>query len=200
MLTTELLGKLCFSPISVLEPFVDPLNEMMPKWGVDTPLRRAHFIAQACYESKGFSRLIENLNYTDADRVHQVYPSLANPLLYVSNPERLANAVYSGRFGNGDAASNDGWVYRGRGLFQHTFKDNYAELAREIGVDVLTNPDLLCEPRTAILAALYYFKSRGCIPEADDDDTPAVTRKINGGLEGLINRISLKHNAIKLQL
>lgn len=105
----------------------------MKEFSIPTPLQQAHFTGQLGHESKGFSRISENLNYsvsgltifgnplTQTQREHLGRKDNAPPL----TPEQqraIANIIYGGRFGN--RASDDGWRYRGRGLLQITFRDN----------------------------------------------------------------------------
>ncbi len=100
-----------------------PLSVAMERFAIDTPQRMAAFLAQVAHESAETACLEENLNYS-ARRLMAVwpkrFPTLAEAQPYARNPQNLANRVYSGRGGNGDAASGDGWRYRGRGLFQLT--------------------------------------------------------------------------------
>src|SRR5688572_5216436 len=104
----------------------------LARGGIDTPLRRAHFLAQVAHESGGFKRLVENLNYS-ADALVRTWPSrfdAATAKQYARQPERIANKVYAGRLGNGDETSGDGWRYRGRGYIQLTGQVNYADYGR----------------------------------------------------------------------
>lgn len=172
------------------------LEVEMPKFGVATLLRRAHFLGQVCHESGGFTRFEENLRYR-ADRIGVIWPRLltrANAL--AGNPEALANAAYAGKIGNGDENSGDGWRYRGRGLIQLTGRSNYAMASNGLGIDLVGNPDQVAQPRGAVLTALWFWQSRGCNEAADQDDAEAVTRIINGkAMVGLAERIQLIEKA-----
>ena len=176
------------------------LTAQLPLSEINTPRRREHFLAQCCEESTGFTKLEESLSYSAA-RIPEVFPKLAGRANELAHkPEALGNAAYADRYGNGDEASGDGFRYRGRGLLQHTFKANYAELAAHIGFDVVANPEALTQPDLAVKAAIYYFVSRGCCEAADAGDVEAVTRKINGGVNGLQARIDLTQRAQDLGL
>lgn len=98
--------------------------------------------------------------------------------LYANNPERLANLVYGGRYGNGPARSGDGWKYRGRGFNQITFKKTYEKYGRLLGLDLVNNPDLLNNPRVASKAAVAFFinslKSKGLDPNEFDSIDSAI--------------------------
>ncbi len=171
----------------------------MPAAGIDTPLSVAHFLGQAAQETAGFTRLTENLVYTHAEIIAHVFPALeARAAALVCNPVALANAAYANRWGNGNEASGDGWRYRGRGLFGHTFRDNYSELASALDRPLLSDPDLLLDPTIAVRAAAYFFRSRGCIDRSGDDDTIGITKKINGGLNGFEARLDYKKEALRL--
>lgn len=160
-----------------------------PAADITTPLRLAHLLAQSSVETAGFTRLVENLNYT-AERIRAVWPSrfptVASAAPYARNPEALANKVYGGRFGNLD--DGDGWKYRGRGTKQTTFRDNYAEVQAVTGLNVLADPDQLADPDKGLRAGCVYWESKGCNALADRDDIEALTRRVNGGLNGLPER------------
>lgn len=156
---------------------------------LSTAQRWAHFMAQMAHESAGFALVEENLNYT-AERLCKVFPkrfrSLEQARLYAHRPEDLANLVYGGRLGN-DAAG-DGWRYRGRGPIQLTGKANYAEMGKKLGANLEGLPDLAAKGEVALRIAVTFFLDRGCLQHADRDDVVALTRAINGGLNGLAER------------
>jgi len=157
--------------------------------GLTTPLRIAHCLAQSSVETAGFTQLTENLNYR-AETIVRTWPSrfptVASATPFAHNPEALANKVYGGRFGN--VRPGDGWFYRGRGTKQTTFHDNYAEVERVTGLPVLATPDLLGEADAGTRAGCIYWHERNCNALADADDIGAVTRRVNGGLNGLPER------------
>lgn len=157
--------------------------------GITTALRLAHTLAQSSVETAGFTRLVENLNYTAA-RIHAVwparFPSVKAAVPFERNPEALANKVYGGRFGN--TAPGDGWRYRGRGTKQTTFRANYAEVEAVTGMNVVADPDQLADPDKGTLAGCVYWQAKGCNALADADDIEALTRHVNGGLNGLPDR------------
>lgn len=165
------------------------------KFGIDSPLRLAHFLAQCAHESAEFKALEENLNYS-ADGLKKVFPKyfpddLANG--YARQPEKIASRVYANRMGNGDEASKDGYKYRGRGYIQLTGKDNYGAFAKAIGDDVVTNPDWV-KIKYPLLSAAWFWNTRALNELADqgasDDVVTKITKKVNGGTLGLDDRIS----------
>lgn len=172
-----------------------------PRHQVDTAKRIADFLAQSSVETLGFTLLVENLNYR-AERIRQVwpgrFPTVASAEPFAGNPAALANKVYGGRFGNVNAG--DGWKYRGRGTKQTTFHNNYAEVQRVTGLPVLANPDLLAEPDYGMLAGCIYWRERGCAELADSGDFEALTRRINGGVNGLADRKAARQRATLILL
>jgi putative chitinase len=159
---------------------------------LNTMLRQAHFLAQIIYESIYLTRFVENLNYS-AQRIMVVFPHFRTRAVELAHrPPALANACYANRYGNGNEASGDGWRFRGRGLLQHTFRNNYKELADHVGIDLVEEPDKLLDVSLSTKTALYYFISRNCLAAADADDSDEVTKKINGGLSGAALRARLE--------
>ncbi|WP_287363128.1 glycoside hydrolase family 19 protein [Mesorhizobium sp.] len=167
--------------------------------GIDTPLRLCHFMAQMYVESGGFRSVEENLRYS-AKRLTQVwpnrFPTLASAQPFANNPQALANKVYGGRMGN--TGPNDGWLYRGRGPKQITGKDNYRQLGRMIGVDLVKDPDALLDPAIGIRAAIAFWSKNGCNKPADRNDIRAVTKIINGGYNGLADRRAAFRRAVAI--
>ena len=167
-----------------------PLNQVFVKYEIDTPKRQAAFIGQCSYESANFTNLQENLNYS-AQRLMQVWPSrfpyiiAAEP--YAHNPEKLANFVYAGRMGN--LEDGDGYTYRGRGLIQITGREMYAKCGNALGIDLIDNPDLLLTPEYATLSAAWFWNKHGLNTLADVQEYGTMTRRINGGITGLDDRI-----------
>lgn len=149
------------------------------------------FIAQILHESGMLERSVENLTYTSAARICQVWPrrfaTEADALPYVRNPQALANKVYGARLGN--TAPDDGWRYRGRGLIMVTGKANYAALAPKLGVDIVAAPDKLATPHIALKASILWWE--GNVPDSIMGDVVKVTRKVNGGTIGLDHRRKL---------
>lgn len=178
------------------EPVATALENLGERFGMVTLLRRAHLAAQLCYESGGFSRLEENLNYA-AERIAAVWPRLAPRAHELAHhPELLGNAAYGGRLGNGDETSGDGWRYRGRGLIQLTGRTNYRDVGKALALDLVSDPNQAADPEIAGEIALLFWQSRGCNAAADADDVTRVTRLINGpACEGLNVREALTTRA-----
>lgn len=166
--------------------------------GIDTPLRAAHFLAQCCYETGCFKRLDECLSYS-AQRIGEVWPRLKDraPEL-ANNPHALGNAAYAGLNGNGDEAGGDGWLFKGRGLFQLTGRGNYREIGKLINKNIEADPDLVSQPHWAVATAIAFWAAHDINAAADDDNISRVTRLVNAGTLGLADRAILKHRALQL--
>lgn len=164
--------------------------DVFTRHGITTPQLVAHVMAQISHECGAGRDLIENMNYT-ADRMMQVWPSrfrtLARAQPYAGNPRALANKVYNGRMGN-RVRSNDGWNFRGRGGAQTTGREGYERVRQATGLDVIAQPDLLIDPRHFLNCAVADVIACGCLPFARADDVVGVTRRLNGGLIGLVER------------
>ena len=181
------------------EKYIDALNAAMDEFEINTPQRRAMFLAQCCHESGHFRAVSENLNYK-ADSLSRVFPKYfkdVDPNDYAKQPEKIANRVYSSRMGNGDEASGDGYRFRGRGLIQLTGKSNYVACSEDLEVDLIENPDYLLSPEGAARSAAWFWDSRDLNDLADAGDVVGATKKINGGTIGLEERTELYEEALK---
>lgn len=194
MITPELLTYVMGGKISpeVASKAAEKLDWAAKKYDINTPLRVAHFVAQLAHES-GFHPKEENLTYRTPSRLCAVFPSRfpnqRAALPYINNPQALANLCYSGKLGNGDVASGDGWRYRGRGMIQLTGKDNYRKYGEMIGYDLIKNPDLANQYGISALVAGAYWKLNNINAHADYDAHDQVTRMVNGPKkEGLRER------------
>ena len=178
-------------------------KSLLTKYKINTPLRLAHFMAQIEHES-GLKPVQENLRYSEA-RLIQIFKHdldinrngilsdseklKAKQLAY--KPREIANFVYANQGGNGNEASGDGWKYKGRGFLQITLKGNYIALSKATGIDYVNNPDLLLNEADAMISALWFWNKHNLNVLADKDDIKRITRVINGGYNGLSNRITL---------
>lgn len=160
--------------------------------GINTPLRLAHFFAQLDHES-GLKPIAENLNYSSKGlrATFGKYFTELEAIKYQRKPEMIANRVYANRMGNGDEASGDGWKYRGRGFIQITGFDNYHKLSLDNGMDFLEDPELLLTEQYAMISAIWFWNKNNLNKYADQDNIKEVTRRINGGYNGLEHRTAL---------
>lgn len=157
-------------------------STMFKKYGVDTPLRVVHFLAQLDAES-GMVPRSENLNYSKEGllKTFTKYFTNSTATQYARKPEAIANRVYANRMGNGDESSGEGWKYRGRGFIQITGKNNYKKLSEYTGVDYINNPDLLLNEADSIISALWYWKVNNLNRFADIDNIDKVSDMVNIG-------------------
>lgn len=150
-----------------------PVTAAAGEFDIATPTRLAAWIAQMRHESGGFTSLVESFNYKPAALAifSRVPASMRERLgrqpnqavVPIDLQRQIANLAYGGRYGNGDAASGDGWRFRGRGLKQITFHDNYASCGRALGVDLLTSHDLLAtDDVLAARSARWFWMTIGC--------------------------------------
>ncbi|BAU40039.1 putative chitinase [Ralstonia phage RSP15] len=188
--TQEQLTKMFGLNAANAQAWADAFNPVLEKYNINTPLRISHFMAQVGHESGGLTIFEENLNYS-ADGLLRVFPKYFNgpqATQYARRPEKIANRVYANRMGNGSEESGDGWKYRGRGPIQITGKDNYKNLTSATGVDFVTNPDDLKIPANGALASGWFWNSKSLNTIADANDILSITKRVNGGTNGLDDR------------
>ena len=167
------------------------LEQLLDDYDINTPLRVAHFIAQCAHESGNFVFIKENLNYKAASlrkTFGKYFPTDELAAQYANRPERIANRVYASRMGNGDEASGDGYRYCGRGLIQLTGKDNYTFFAGSLGITVEEASEYLATFEGAAQSACWYWEQNNLNRFADANDVKGLTRAINGGQIGIIDR------------
>jgi putative chitinase len=175
----------------------EPLQAAFNKYDINTPKRQAAFIGQCAHESANFKVLQENLNYS-AEGLMKTWPSrfptkeVADQ--YARNPAKIAGKVYNGRLGN--TSEEEASKYLGRGLIQLTGKENYERCGLAIGVDLLSNPDLLLDPRYAAMSAGWFWNKKGLNELADAQEHGQITKRINGGTLGLDDRIQKTTKAL----
>ncbi|MDR3533959.1 MAG: glycoside hydrolase family 19 protein [Rhodopila sp.] len=176
----------------VIQNWVTVLTPLMQSSGIITEHRIAMFLGQCAVESWAFTKLSEDLDYRADTISHEWptrYPTAQDAAPLAHNPIALANAVYSGRMGNGDAASGDGWLFRGRGLMGTTGRDNYTALASAMKMDLADLLPWMETPPGAAKSACFYWTWRGLAHPADAWDVTGTTRLINGGTSNLSERI-----------
>ena len=178
----------------VPDTVIAQIPELMTKYQINTPLRLAHFLAQAGHESGGFKAVKENLNYSVEGLTKifpKYFPTADSAAAYARNPEKIANKVYANRMGNGDEASGDGFKFRGRGYIQLTGKLNYSAFDGAVPEDILKDPDLVATKYPLLSAGWFWGKNnlnaladKGALP----GDVTAITKRVNGGTIGLADR------------
>jgi putative chitinase len=162
-----------------------------------TPERAAHFFAQTAHETGEFKLFSENLNYS-AKGLQTTFGKYFPGNLeesYARQPEKIASRVYADRMGNGNEASKEGWTFRGRGALQLTGKSNYKAFSDYLKKpEVMTNPDLVANDY-AFESAIYFFDKNKlwdiCDKGVNDASILSLTKRINGGTNGLDHRSAL---------
>lgn len=177
----------------------DFVYSLLESKSINTFNRVVCFFAQCSHESAGFSRVVENLNYS-VDGLLRVFPRYFKTRefaeAYVSKKDRdvyIANRVYANRLGNGDELSGDGFRYRGRGYIQLTGKDNYKRFASYLGRSLDDDfVDYVSTVEGAFESAVWFWSVNDLNRFCDSNDFEGLTRAINGGLNGLDDRLSLR--------
>jgi len=179
-------------PDAVLDQITD---EFLTHYNCTNQIRLAHFLAQCAHESAGFKVVYENLYY-NAHGLLAIFPSFFNAdtaNAFANKPEQIANKVYANRNGNGNEASGEGFKFRGRGYIQLTGKSNYIAFAKTTSDDIVSNPDLVAT-KYPLASAAFFFNTNGIWHVCDMGDVKdvviAVTKRVNGGTNGLDDRLN----------
>lgn len=171
------------------------MTKMIDVWGLNK-FQISHFLGQVSHETGGFELAVENLNYSASGLLKvfsKYFRTQSKAMEYARRPEKIANFVYSNRMGNGNEASGDGYKFRGRGALQTTGHDNYLVLSKYIKDDsIMNNPDLVAS-KYYWESALFYFNRNNLWAlsgkDVSENTIKAVTKAINGGYNGLSDRI-----------
>lgn len=176
--------------------WIAPINLAGAACNLTTAARWAMWIAQCGHESAGFTRLVENLNYSP-EGLLATWPKRYTPELAKehgrtatkpANTKAIALHVYGDRLGNREG-TDDGFAYIGRGLIQITGRDNYRACGIHMGLDLLHDPAMLGNDRRAAAeSTAWYWDMRHLNQAADVGDVEGATRLINGGTHGLADR------------
>ncbi|USB82162.1 glycoside hydrolase family 19 protein [Burkholderia cenocepacia] len=203
-LTANIIACGCGATPARAAAMLAPIQAACDRFSISTSnLRVAAFLAQIGHESTGLSQFAESFNYSVAGlraTFRRMTPALAAtlgrqpgaPALQLATQQKIASIVYAGQMGNGDAASGDGWRYRGSGMLQLTFHDNFEAFGTACGIDAVGNPDLVRnDPATAALAAAWFWFTNGCNTLADARSFDSITRRINPAMAGADQRRAL---------
>jgi putative chitinase len=178
-------------PIQVL----NELGDVMKQFGITNSFRLTHFLAQVAHESGNFRYTRENLNYS-TEGLLKVFPKYFDKNtapLYARRPQAIANMVYNGRMGN-KLKSNDGWMFRGAGFIQLTGRTNFKAFSDFIGDSKIMDDPSLVATKYPLTSAAWFFEKRGlwaiCDEGVDQNIVKKVTLKVNGGYNGIADRLS----------
>lgn len=169
IISPELLRKVAGAPVNkdVTEGLSKFLPAEMEKAGINTKLRIAHFLAQICHESDHFR----------------------------TTREYASGSAYEGRRDLGNVKAGDGRRFRGRGVIQITGRANYKRYGDKLGIDLVNNPALAETPEISVKTAIAYWTDKNLNAYADKDDLKTITKRINGGYNGLASRQAMLENA-----
>lgn len=196
----EVVKLLCPNAKSFYLAAIENGDQLFLDHGIGTPLRLAHLFAQ-CFEETGGLRIDWESGSYSADRIVQVFgPGRSSAAIGPDEAQRLAHngpALFERTYGLGNpklakelgnTQPGDGWRYRGGGMLQTTGRGNYRRMGQKCGVDFEARPDLIISPEHALKPALIEWTEGNCNADADRDQIRIITKKINGGYNGLDER------------
>lgn len=212
-LTREIIGRIAPRPSGksgeVYDAYVDALvsdeaASLMHKYGVTTWGHLTHFLPQIMHESGGFTILVESGAYS-ADRILAIFGAGHSAKISAAEARRIASlkgddrakALFERAYGIpnprmamqlGNIDPGDGYKFRGRSLLQTTGRGSYAKVGDKLDLPLVDDPDLLLDPIVGLKAALWEWNEKGCSRWAAEDNINMVTRRINGGLNGIDDR------------
>jgi putative chitinase len=174
-MTTEELKKIApYASDESVKTYTSLLNKWMPYYSINTRLRQAAFLAQVIHETGSFRYMEEIATGSEYD-----------------------TGKMAVRLGNTPERDGDGERYKGKGGLQITGKDNYEAVSKGLGVDFVSHPEKLKEPNYAIQSACWWWWANGLNHLADKGDLKPVTKKVNGGYNGYLDRVMYYKRALK---
>ena len=187
----------------------DAAIPMFEEYEINTPNRIAGFMAQTSHESLDFTRLTENLNYSEK-ALNSVFgryfgkgKNKRDAKDYARNQEKIANYVYQDEFRSkrgalGNTNPGDGWLFRGRGIKQLTGRNNYAAFGKSVGMSAEEAAGYVATEKGAMESACWFWKKNKLQKWADKGDNKGLTKAINGGTIGLEDRNSRWDNCLAI--
>lgn len=178
--------------VGIGSEWADPLNEAFDRYKISTLEEQACFMGQFSYECNNFKSLEENLNYKPETLMKlwsKRFPTMQDAQVYAHQPEKIANHIYQLRMGNRDEASGDGWRFRGSAICQLTGHDNFYHAGKDLGIDLVINPDLARTLKWAAPIGGWFWSTHGCNQLAQNNEFDKLTERINGGLFGAEERV-----------
>ncbi len=187
---------------SETDEWFEAMEEILPFYEINTVDRVAGFIAQCAHESNNFRVLQENLNYSSKalDSIFGKYFVRAgrNAKEYHRQPEKIANVVYANRMDNGNTASGDGWRFRGRGVIQLTGRHNYTKFGKSLSISAEEAIRYVKTKKGALESACWFWDTNNINRYADRQDIVGMTKRINGGTNGLADRKKHYNHALEV--
>jgi len=174
------------------EEWYSAMLEILPMWDINTIERVAGFVAQCGHESRNFSVLTENLNYSAA-ALNKIFPKYfrragRDAQEYHRQPEKIANVIYANRMDNGDTDSGDGWRFRGGGILQLTGRYNYTKFGEAVEMSPEEAVEYVRTKKGALDSACWFWDENNINKYCDNMDIVGMTKRINGGTIGLEDR------------
>lgn len=162
---------------------------------IDSNESLAHFLGQTAHETGNFAVSEENLNYSSKGLLKtfpKYFKSEADAIRYANQPEKIGNKVYADRMSNGSELSGDGFKFRGRGSLQLTGKSNYKLFSDYVGEDCVSRPELVSEKYFFESAKFFFDNNKlwNLTKTVDETSITAVSKRVNGGTNGLQDRIT----------
>jgi putative chitinase len=201
MVSPDQLKKMHIDP-----SLADAFNETFQRFGINSPVQQASWIGQCGHECGNFKILEENLNYRAATLL-KLFPRTPKrawgftpeeAAAYEKQPQKIANRIYGNRMGNRDEASGDGYRFRGSGFLQLTGHSNFYHAGQALGEDFVMQPELVRTPKYAAMTAGWFWQTHKLNQYADSRDFVMMTKKINGGIIGLDDRIKHINHALDI--
>ena len=180
------------------------LQSVVDKFEMNTPIRLSHFLGHCAHESGNFKFKSENLNYSTKGLIAtfpKYFKQSGLAEAYARNPERIASRVYADRMGNGAEGTADGWKFRGRGYIQLTGKSNYVAFDKFVNENIILEPELVAKKYPLLSAAWFFHRNKLNIISDKGLNEKVIlelTKRINGGTNGLQDRIKYTTNFGKI--
>ena len=180
------------------------IHSVMDTFQINTSIRLSHFLGQCAHESGNFKFKSENLNYSTKGLIAtfpKYFKQSGLAEAYARNPERIASRVYADRMGNGAEGTADGWKFRGRGYIQLTGKSNYVAFDKFVNENIILEPELVAKKYPLLSAAWFFHRNKLNIISDKGLNEKVIlelTKRINGGTNGLQDRIKYTTNFGKI--
>lgn len=191
------------APLARATQWLAPLQTACDRFQINTPMRVAAFLAQCGQESMGLARTAESFDYSIQalpEVFRRITPALAATLgrqpgermVPLERQQRIANIAYANQYGNGDSTTGAGWAFRGSGLIQLTFHDNFEACGRDLSLDLAGEPDRVrTDPVMAALVSGWFWSTKGLNVLADAGSIDSITKRINKAMLGASHRKTL---------
>lgn len=168
-----------------IDSFIAQYQDLFVEYGINSDTKIKYFLAQLGYETNGYTKFEENLNFS-AKKMYQLWPkvfkSINGAKRYENSPDKVASFIYANRFGNGGIESNDGWLYHGRGgFYNYTIgRETYQKLTEISRINFIEHPEYLTQPDYCLLSSCLIWKIKHLDEIHDNELFTVVTTKLTG--------------------